>query len=80
MRVNYDDRVRYLVGRLMGEDTANGPPAYDTLSQLHRELLAVERQALVLLRDQNVIGDEVMRKVELDLDLEEYRLKAVTDE
>jgi Na+/H+ antiporter len=80
MRVNYDDRVRYLVGRLMGEDTADGPPAYDTLSQLHRELLAVERQALVLLRDQNVIGDEVMRKVELDLDLEEYRLKAVTDE
>jgi len=76
MRVRYDDRVRYLVMRLIDDDATESIPAYDTASQLHRELLQVERRALVLLRDQNVIGDEVMRKVELELDLEEFKLNA----
>lgn len=74
LRRTYDDRVRYLVSRLLGEESPSGLPAYDTISQLQRELLQVERRSLVLLRDQNVIGDEVMRKVEMDLDLEESKL------
>jgi CPA1 family monovalent cation:H+ antiporter len=74
IRRTYDDRVRYLVSRLMGEESPSGLPAYDTISQLQRQLLQVERRSLVLLRDQNVIGDEVMRKVEMDLDLEESKL------
>lgn len=76
MRINYDDRVKHLVARLVGEEVSDDLPAYDTASRLHRELLQVERRALVLLRDQNVIGDDVMRKVELDLDLEEFKLNA----
>jgi CPA1 family monovalent cation:H+ antiporter len=75
MRANYDYRVRYLVARLMGDEAKDELPAYDTLSALNRQLLMVERRALVLLRDQNVIGDEVMRKVELELDLEESKLQ-----
>jgi CPA1 family monovalent cation:H+ antiporter len=39
-----------------------------------RELLAAERQAVVQLRDNGVIGDHVMRRVQRDLDLEALRL------
>ena len=76
VRLNYDDRVRHLVARLIDDLPPSDVPAYDTARRLHRELLQVERRALVLLRDQNMIGDEVMRKVELDLDLEEFKLNA----
>jgi monovalent cation/hydrogen antiporter len=42
--------------------------------RLRQELLAVERSTLVGLRDAGVIGDEVLHRIERDLDLEEIRL------
>ena len=39
-----------------------------------REALAAERRMLVKLRDDGVVGDEVMRRVQEELDLEESRL------
>jgi monovalent cation/hydrogen antiporter len=42
--------------------------------RLRRELLEAERRALVQLRNEGRINDEVMRKVERDLDLEDSRL------
>jgi CPA1 family monovalent cation:H+ antiporter len=42
--------------------------------RLRRELLDVERQAVVELRNAGEISDVVMRKVERDLDLEVSRL------
>ena len=44
--------------------------------RLRRELLDVERQAVVELRNAGEISDVVMRKVERDLDLEVSRLDA----
>ena len=44
--------------------------------RLRRELLEVERQAVVELRNTGEISDAVMRKVERDLDLEVSRLDA----
>jgi monovalent cation/hydrogen antiporter len=46
----------------------------DGSNRLRRELLAAERTSLVTMRDAGVIGDEVLRRVERDLDLEEVRL------
>lgn len=43
-------------------------------NRLRRELLAAERGSLVSLRNAGVIGDEVLHRVERDLDLEEVRL------
>jgi hypothetical protein len=37
-------------------------------------LLKAERQALIDLRDRDVIGDAALHRVERDLDLEEARL------
>jgi CPA1 family monovalent cation:H+ antiporter len=44
--------------------------------RLRRELLDVERQAVVEMRNAGEISDTVMRKVERDLDLEVSRLDA----
>ena len=43
--------------------------------RLQREILAAERQTLLELRNQGRITNEVMRRVERDLDLEESRLE-----
>ena len=42
--------------------------------RLRRELLDAERHAVVELRNTGEISDEVMRRVERDLDLEDSRL------
>jgi CPA1 family monovalent cation:H+ antiporter len=42
---------------------------------LRHELLAAEREALLKLRNEGCISDEVRRRVERDLDLEEARLE-----
>jgi hypothetical protein len=40
-----------------------------------RELLRSQRRALIELRNEGVIGDEVIHRIERDLDLEESRLE-----
>jgi len=39
------------------------------------ELLGAQRLRLVTMRDEGSIGDEVMHRIERDLDLEESRLE-----
>ena len=43
--------------------------------RLLREILAAQREALLDLRREGRIGDEVLRRVQRDLDLEETRLR-----
>jgi hypothetical protein len=40
-----------------------------------RELLRAQRRHLIELRNEGVIGDEAMHRIERDLDLEESRLE-----
>jgi len=44
--------------------------------RLLRELLRAQRRTLIELRNEGVIGDEAMHRIEHDLDLEESRLEA----
>jgi Na+/H+ antiporter len=46
------------------------------MTRLHLDLLRVERTAIIRLRDTDVIGDDVLGRVQRDLDLEELRLAA----
>jgi CPA1 family monovalent cation:H+ antiporter len=46
----------------------------DGWRRLRQELIASERSTLVRLRNAGTIGDEVMHRVERDLDFEEVRL------
>jgi CPA1 family monovalent cation:H+ antiporter len=47
---------------------------YDRYLQVSRRLLSAERQTAVRLRNEGLINDEVLRKVERELDLTEMRL------
>ena len=44
--------------------------------RIRRSLLDAERDAVIRLRDDGAIGDEVLRRIERDLDLEELRMEA----
>jgi CPA1 family monovalent cation:H+ antiporter len=46
----------------------------ESLRQLRQELIGVERSTVIRLRNQGVINDGALRRVERDLDLEEIRL------
>jgi CPA1 family monovalent cation:H+ antiporter len=41
--------------------------------EIRNAVLAAEREAIIALRDSGVIGDEVLRRIERDLDLEALR-------
>jgi len=43
---------------------------------IRRAVIDAERDAVIALRDDGVIGDEILRRIERDLDLEELRLEA----
>jgi Na+/H+ antiporter len=74
LRVEYDDRIRQLeVCDNVGEDHSQGmvAPSYQRLQQ---EALDVERRTIIGLRDEYVINDEVLRRIQFDLDHAEARL------
>ena len=60
-----------------GEDRGDGgdgekeADSWMVVRQLRREVLSAERSALIRLRNQGKIDDEVVRRPERDLDLEE---------
>jgi monovalent cation/hydrogen antiporter len=56
-----------------GADSA----AYTRHIALTREMLLAERQAAIRLRNEGRINDEVLRKVEHELDLNEERLTLI---
>ncbi|MFZ5861475.1 MAG: Na+/H+ antiporter [Nitrospirota bacterium] len=74
MRVEYEDRIRQL--KLTGSVDGDAPrplfaPDYETLSHT---LLRTERDVILHLRNEHVINDEVLRRVQRDIDLAEARL------
>ena len=48
----------------------------EAFKRFRRELIEAERKAMLRLKSEGKIGDEVMRQIERDLDLEESRLEA----
>jgi monovalent cation/hydrogen antiporter len=74
LRAEYDDRIRQLeVCANVTGDRSNGltVPSFQRLEQ---EALDVERRTIIQLRDEYVINDEVLRRIQLDLDHAEARL------
>jgi monovalent cation/hydrogen antiporter len=77
----YDDLAQHYSHRLTtlvdkGESLEDGirPDFHRRFVDLSRELLRVERQAAVHLRNEGRIGDELLRQLEHELDLGETRL------
>jgi len=80
VRAAYDERVAYFSRRLGPGDgvaaTSFDPAdmACETTEQMQREAIAAERQMVIRLRDQGTVGDEVLRRIQAELDHEESRL------
>jgi len=67
---HYRERLNALTGKETHEGGV-GPERHKQFSHLSRELLRVERQTAVRLRNQGQINDETLRQLERELDLRE---------
>ena len=75
LRVEYEDHIRQVEG---AEPESAGTPLRLFSSEYERlshEALQVERRTIIKLRDQDVINDEVLRRIQRDIDLAEARLR-----
>jgi CPA1 family monovalent cation:H+ antiporter len=73
LRTQYKDRIRRISACCVAMDRGS----YEQLAvfrHLQHEVLAAERRTAIRLRNQGEIGDEVLHRIERDLDLEETRL------
>lgn len=76
LRSEYEDRIRVL-SQVCTLELGGGPERLfsEEYEQLARETLEVERATLLRLRNERVINDEVLRRVQHDIDLAEARLQ-----
>jgi CPA1 family monovalent cation:H+ antiporter len=75
LRIEYEDHVRQVEG---AEAQSAGTPLRLFSSEYERlshEALQVERRTILELRNQSVINDEVLRRIQRDIDLAEARLQ-----
>jgi monovalent cation/hydrogen antiporter len=71
---HYEARVRSINKRFKKAEDEPREDHAMTYQQLQREALQAERSAVIGLRNQGEINDEVLRRIERELDLEEQRL------
>jgi len=78
LRDLYRARFRMCAAVLGGEDpeTAARQERLADYARLRRELIGVEREALLGLRDEGRLRDATMRQIQRDLDLEEARIRS----
>jgi monovalent cation/hydrogen antiporter len=56
------------------EDSSSGEVATPHYRELQQKALDVERQMIIRLRNEHVINDDALRRIQRDLDLAEARL------
>jgi Na+/H+ antiporter len=74
LRAEYDDRVQQLEQCCGNNQNPSGEIVTPQYQQLQQEALGVERDTIIGLRNQQVINDEALRRIQRDLDLAEARL------
>ena len=74
LRVEYDERLEQLQLCAENPDDCRGEIATPQYQRLQREALRVERQTIIRLRNERVINDDALRRIQRDLDLAEARL------
>ena len=75
MRGLYDYRIRRFSARFDPEDDGDIDAGSHAYQRLRRETLEAERAEVIRLRNAGVINDDVMHRIERDLDLEDLRLE-----
>jgi len=75
LRAQYQHRTSHAESLHSDEPGAGDQERLDH-TQIRRELIEAERRAAFELHERSVIGDEILRRIERDLDLEELRTDA----
>ena len=75
MRGIYDFRIRRFSARFDDEDDGAIDRQSQDYQRLRRKVLEAERAEIIRLRNVGKINDEIMRRIERDLDLEDTRLE-----
>ncbi|HEX6555300.1 MAG TPA: Na+/H+ antiporter [Ktedonobacteraceae bacterium] len=74
LRKHYEAQVRSITNRFKQAEDEAGSDHATTYQRLQREALQAERGAVIGLRNRGEINDEVLRRIERELDLEDQRL------
>jgi CPA1 family monovalent cation:H+ antiporter len=75
MRGMYDFRIRRFSARFDEDDDGAIDRQSEAYQRLRRKVLEAERAEIIRLRNVGKINDEIMRRIERDLDLEDTRLE-----
>jgi CPA1 family monovalent cation:H+ antiporter len=75
LRIHYAHAADRFLARFDPHDDRTGENTVAALHRLKRELVKVQRDVLVRMRNREAISDEVLRRVLRDLDLEELQLE-----
>ncbi len=75
LRVPYEERIIRVGGAVSTMIEGQPIPDWDTHNRIQRLLIGAERSELIRLRDRGDIGDEVLRKIQDRLDMEETLLQ-----
>ncbi len=78
VRVEYEDRIRQLEAEKPESEEQEGRQFDSEYEKLSRQLLKVERATILKLRNELVINDAALRRIQRDLDLAEARLRRTT--
>lgn len=76
MRGLYEFRVRRFAARFDDEDDGELEEGSQAYQRLRKEVLDAEYAAIIRLRNRGEIDDELMRRIQYDLDLEHTRLES----
>jgi monovalent cation/hydrogen antiporter len=79
LRAEYEDRIQQLSGREDGSDHKKLSLFSAEYEELSKEILGEERRTILQLRNERVINDHVLRRIQRDLDLAEARMEHEAD-
>lgn len=74
LRDRYVERLHRYTAQVKGDGDDFHEARDESYRKLRRDLLRAEREAVLKLRDEGRIGDDVLRRIQRDLDLDELRL------
>jgi monovalent cation/hydrogen antiporter len=74
LRAEYDERIEQLEHCADNPDDCRGEIATPQYQRLQHQALRQERKTIIRLRNQRVINDDALRRIQRDLDLAEARL------
>jgi CPA1 family monovalent cation:H+ antiporter len=79
LRVEYEDRLRQLELEDSREVRSRRGLFSAEYEKLSRRALTIERETILQLRNERVINDEILRRIQRDIDLAEIRLQRSAD-